>query len=57
MRSPSFTLVKRIGVGFFFSSHFFGFTQSFPIFGYNIWSVVCEANVAYIIGVYQIHTQ
>ena len=30
----TFTLVKRIGIAFFLRSYFFGFTQTFRIFGH-----------------------
>ena len=41
-----FTLVKLIGIVFFLCSQFFGFIQSFRIFGYNICSAIGKAHAA-----------
>ena len=51
----TFTLVKRIGIAFFSRLHFFGFSWSFRIFGYNIWSAR-EANAPYMVWCNQIYT-
>ena len=57
-----FTLVKRVGIAFFLTSHFFRFTQRFRIFGHfinifkvfwifdnNICSIIREANAGYMV--------
>ena len=42
-------LVKRIGIALFLRSRSSDSLKSFRIFGYNIWSVICETNAIHIV--------